>query len=98
MRRRPPSWWGSREPRLESSDPRGSMTHPGDHTVRSDDAEHRAVVDLALMMADEDAREGDLTAALRALAAAEDLGGRLPPEYAAKADRWATEHALLAHR
>jgi hypothetical protein len=74
------------------------MTKPSDYFDSLRDAEHRAVVDLALMMADEDAREGDLSAALRALQAAEDLDGQLPPDYAAKGARWASEHALLAHR
>lgn len=75
------------------------MTNPSDHIDTTRESEHRAVVDLALMMADEDAREGDLAAALRALQAAEELdGGRLPPDYAAKGARWASEHAVLAHR
>jgi hypothetical protein len=74
------------------------MTNSSDYFDSIRDAEHRAVVDLALMTADEDAREGDLASALRALQAAEELDGELPPDYAAKGARWASEHALLAHR
>jgi hypothetical protein len=89
---------GEPESGLEVLDPPGSMTNPSDHIDTTRESEHRAVVDLALMMADEDAREGDLAAALRALRAAEHLDGRLPPDYAAKGARWASEHAVLAHR
>jgi sulfide:quinone oxidoreductase len=48
----------------------------------------RAAVDLALTMADADAQWGDFDAAVRALDAAQAAGGTLPPDYAAKRERW----------
>ncbi len=48
-------------------------------------------MDLALAMADGEARYGDWRAALRALDAAEALAGALPAEYAQKRDLWLAE-------
>ena len=49
-------------------------------------------LELALMLADCDARWGDLGSALEALDAAEALGGlRFPPEYEAKRRQWVVE-------
>lgn len=53
--------------------------------------EREAAMDLALAMADGEARYGDWKAALRALDAAEALAGALPPEYAQKRDLWLAE-------
>jgi sulfide:quinone oxidoreductase len=52
------------------------------------DDEYRDAVELALMLADADARWGDYGAALSALDAAEALQGALPPEYEAKRREW----------
>ncbi len=54
----------------------------------ADDRDREAALALALALADGDARSGDHAAALRALDAAEALAGTLPPEYAAKRERW----------
>ena len=55
----------------------------------SDPAEHEAALDLALLLADEDAAAGDLTQALHALDAASALGGGvLPAAYVQKRERW----------
>jgi len=66
-----------------------------DVTVPSDEAaaveEREAALDLALAMADGEARYGDWKAALRALDAAEALAGSLPPEYAQLRDIWEAE-------
>jgi hypothetical protein len=49
-------------------------------------------LELALLMADEDARAGDLRQALHALDAALALsGGVLPPRYAERRARWQDE-------
>ncbi len=48
--------------------------------------EREAALDLALAMADGEARYGDWRAALRALDAAEALAGALPPDYAQRRD------------
>lgn len=53
--------------------------------------ERESALDLALAMADGEARFGDWKAALRALDAAEALAGALPPEYAQKRDLWQAE-------
>jgi hypothetical protein len=45
-------------------------------------------VQLALTLADHDARWGDYELALQALDAAEAAAGTLPPEYEAKRRRW----------
>jgi sulfide:quinone oxidoreductase len=52
------------------------------------EGEYRDALELALMLADADARWGDYQAALNALAAAEALEGALPPEYEAKRRQW----------
>lgn len=55
---------------------------------RLPEAEYRDALELALMLADADARWGDYEAALSALDAAEALEGALPPEYEAKRREW----------
>jgi sulfide:quinone oxidoreductase len=52
------------------------------------DSEYEDALELALMLADSDARWGDYEAALSALEAAEALQGALPPEYEAKRRQW----------
>jgi sulfide:quinone oxidoreductase len=55
-------------------------------------AEHDAALELALLVADEDAAAGDLTQALHALDAAATLsGGVLPAAYAERRARWERE-------
>ena len=52
------------------------------------DTEYRDALELALLLADSDARWGDYASALNALDAAEALEGALPPEYEAKRREW----------
>jgi sulfide:quinone oxidoreductase len=52
------------------------------------DAEFKDALELALLLADCDARWGDYGAALSSLDAAEALQGTLPPEYEAKRREW----------
>jgi sulfide:quinone oxidoreductase len=52
------------------------------------EAEYEDALELALLLADCDARWGDYGAALNALDAAEALQGALPPEYEAKRREW----------
>jgi sulfide:quinone oxidoreductase len=56
-------------------------------------AEFDDALELALLLADCDARWGDYGAALNALDAAEALQGALPPEYEAKRRAWLAEHS-----
>ncbi|HEX5621170.1 MAG TPA: FAD-dependent oxidoreductase [Solirubrobacteraceae bacterium] len=57
-------------------------------------SEHEAALDLALLLADEDAAAGDFAQALHALDAAAALaGGVLPPPYAERRERWLAELA-----
>jgi sulfide:quinone oxidoreductase len=57
-------------------------------------AEHEAALELALLIAEEDAAAGDLTQALHALDAAAALsGGVLPAAYAEQRERWLAELA-----
>ena len=61
----------------------------------ADVAEHEAALELALLVADEDAAAGDLTQALHALDAAATLsGGVLPADYAERRVRWRQELAV----
>jgi sulfide:quinone oxidoreductase len=61
----------------------------------ADAAEHEAALELALLVADEDAAAGDLTQALHALDAAATLsGGVLPADYAERRVRWRQELAV----
>jgi hypothetical protein len=54
--------------------------------------EHEVALELALLVADEDAAAGDFAQALHALDAAAALGGGvLPPDYAARRERWLAE-------
>jgi hypothetical protein len=68
-----------------------------DRTVRpsgADSHEHEAALDLALLLADEDAAAGDFAQALHALDAAAALaGGVLPAPYAERRARWLAELA-----
>jgi sulfide:quinone oxidoreductase len=60
----------------------------------ADPAERDAALDLALLLADEDAAVGDFGQALHALDAAAALGGGvLPAAYAERRDRWLAELA-----
>jgi sulfide:quinone oxidoreductase len=52
------------------------------------DSEAREALELALILAEHDARWEDYELALQALDAAEALAGTLPPEYEAKRRRW----------
>ncbi len=52
------------------------------------ETEFEDALELALLLADCDARWGDYGAALNALDAAQALGGALPPEYQAKRREW----------
>jgi sulfide:quinone oxidoreductase len=59
---------------------------------KADVADHHAALDLALLLADEDAAAGDLHQALHALDAAAALaGGVLPAAYAERRERWLAE-------
>ena len=68
-----------------------------DRFVRGDDAaadaEWQAALELALLMAENEARFGDWTAALRALDSAQALTGALPAEWAQRRDLWEAELA-----
>ena len=55
------------------------------------DSEYEDALELALLLADTDARWGDYASALNALDAAEALRGALPPEYEAKRREWRAE-------
>jgi sulfide:quinone oxidoreductase len=57
------------------------------------DDEFQDALELALLLADCDARWGDYTAALQALDAAEALQGALPSEYEAKRSEWRAARA-----
>ena len=61
-----------------------------------DRADHEAAVDVALTMADDEARGGSPERALEWLAAAEGLDGTLPAEYVAKRRRWQAARARPA--
>ena len=56
--------------------------------LRAEDPDHDDAVELALILADYDARWGDYALALHSLEAAESLAGLLPPEYEEKRRRW----------
>jgi sulfide:quinone oxidoreductase len=73
-------------PRLFSS-PVLSDRSPGAGTPVSE-AEHRDALELALLLAELDARWGDYRSAIDALDAAEALEGALPPEYEAMRRQW----------
>ncbi|HUA47555.1 MAG TPA: FAD-dependent oxidoreductase [Solirubrobacteraceae bacterium] len=60
------------------------------------DAEYEDALELALLLADCDARWGDYPSALNALDAAEALQGALPPEYEAKRREWRAEDRLAS--
>lgn len=63
-----------------------------------DEAEHEAALELALLIAEEDAAAGDFTQALHALDAAAALsGGVLPAAYAERRERWLAELPPAGH-
>lgn len=66
------------------------VAEPG---ATASEAEYEEALELALLLADCDARWGDYGAALSALDAGRALSGFLPPEYEAKARRWRSEQA-----
>jgi hypothetical protein len=59
--------------------------------------EQQDALELALLLADCDARWGDYASALNALDAAEALQGTLPPDYEAKRRAWRAEERLARH-
>jgi sulfide:quinone oxidoreductase len=61
---------------------------PAPPPSRQSDAERTEAGELALLIADHDARWGDYALALRALEAAEAIEGVLPAEYEAKRRQW----------
>jgi sulfide:quinone oxidoreductase len=63
---------------------------------RLPDEDFHDAVELALLLAECDARWGDYGAALNALDAAEALEGTLPPEYEAKRRHWQAERACVS--
>ena len=66
---------------------------------RGDPGERDAALDLALLLADEDAAAGDLPQALHALDAAAALaGGVLPAAYAERRQRWLSETTSVRRR
>lgn len=74
-----------------ASAPLADRAAPARPANRETDAERHEAADLALAMADGDARFGDYSGALHALAAAEAITGSLPPEYAEKRRIWREE-------
>ena len=74
-----------------SSSPLADRAAPARLADREADAERHEAADLALAMADGDARFGDFAGALHALAAAEAITGSLAPEYAEKRRIWREE-------
>jgi sulfide:quinone oxidoreductase len=58
--------------------------------------EQQDALELALLLADCDARWGDYASALNALDAAEALQGTLPPDYEAKRRAWRAEERLAS--
>jgi hypothetical protein len=80
-------------PFLATARPRPLASHPladrAPVTGRPiSEAEHHDALELALLLADCDARWGDFGAALNALDAAQALEGALPPEYEARRREW----------
>jgi sulfide:quinone oxidoreductase len=71
---------------------------PGEGEAPADAADHEAAVELALMMADDEARSGSAWRALEWLDAAEALSGVLPPEYVAKRREWRRVQDRAAER
>jgi len=72
---------------------RSAPTHP-----HPSEQEHADALELALLLADNDARWGDYTMALHALDSAEALAGSLPPQYAQKRAQWQRELAEQGRR
>ena len=78
-------------PRPLSSGPLRDRPSPPRARAGNGDGEHEDALELALLIADYDARWGDYPQALRALESAEAIEGVLPPEYEAKRARWRAE-------
>lgn len=82
-------------PYLATTLPHGVTTAMADRTPVSgqavSDEEFDDAIELALLLADGDARWGDYGSALAALDAAEALRGTLPPEYESKRRLWLGE-------
>ncbi len=74
--------------RIEQIEDRPAPDRPDNAAAEE---ERAAALDLALMMADGEARYGDWHGALRALEAAQALTGMLPPEYEQKRELWQAE-------
>jgi hypothetical protein len=62
------------------------------------EAEHGEALELALLLAEADARWGDAASALRALDAAEALEGVLPPEWEHRRAAWRKASGEIAER
>ena len=84
---------------------RPALLHPGLLSDRVavpgppvSDVEFEDALELALLLADADARWGDYASALNALDAAEALQGALPPEYEVKRREWRAEERLAVGR
>ena len=84
---------------------RPALLHPGLLSDRVavpgppvSDVEFEDALELALLLADADARWGDYASALNALDAAEALRGALPPEYEVKRREWRAEERLAVGR
>src|SRR5437588_3195781 len=69
-----------------SSAPLTDRAAPRHH--QADAADHEDALELALLLAENDARWGDYAIALRGLDAAEALNGALPAEYEARRRQW----------
>ncbi len=95
-----PLWWPPAKiagrylgPFLATARPRPLASEPLADRIAvpgppSSDAEQQDALELALLLADCDARWGDYRSALQALDAAEALEGKLPPEYEARRREW----------
>ncbi len=95
-----PLWWPPAKIAGRYLGPFLARTHPRplDSELLSDrvavpggrlsEAEFEEALELALLLAESDARWGDYGAALNALDAAEALQGALPPEFEAKRRQW----------
>lgn len=72
------------------------IDRPAAPSTHLDEEERQDALELALLLADADARWGDFHSALSGLAAAEALYGGLPPAYEAKRRMWMS-HTRAGH-
>lgn len=79
-----------------SSAPLTDRAAPRHH--QADAADHEDALELALLLAENDARWGDYAIALRGLEAAEALNGALPAEYEARRRQWQRALAEASRR